>query len=207
MKFIPNGVSTRVARVALSAQKASPQTLLVGGLVGMGTTVVLACRATLQVERILDEHDEKMAKIEKGLQIEVLEKKYGDTQARRDRTVVYLQTTVELGKVYGPAIVVGTASICALIGAHNILNRRNAALAAAYTTVQKSFENEVLDNLGIERCPAGAVTGWIKDEGDSYIDFGIFTDENSERVIDFMVGREKSIWLDFNVDGTIYDKI
>jgi hypothetical protein len=99
MKFIPNGVSTRVARVALSAQKASPQTLLVGGLVGMGTTVVLACRATLQVERILDEHDEKMAKIEKGLQIEVLEKKYGDTQARRDRTVVYLQTTVELGKV------------------------------------------------------------------------------------------------------------
>jgi hypothetical protein len=74
------------------------------------------------------------------------------------------------------------------------------------------FLNEVYDRLDLPRTSAGAVVGWIYTKeneekvGDNYIDFGIF-----ERSIDdanaFMDGEEKSIWLDFNVDGVIYDKI
>jgi Family of unknown function (DUF6353) len=48
------------------------------------------------------------------------------------------------------------------------------------------------------------VVGWLRDgEGDCYIDFGLF-DEKNER---FALGWEQSIWLDFNVDGVIYDKL
>lgn len=66
--------------------------------------------------------------------------------------------------------------------------------------------NEVYDMLGIERSSAGCVVGWLKGAGgDDYVDFGVFNDDPAHR--DFVNGREPSILLDFNVDGTIYDKI
>lgn len=68
------------------------------------------------------------------------------------------------------------------------------------------FLNEVLDMVGIQRCRAGQAVGWIYDEnnpiGDNYIDFGI-KNLYSEASRNFMNGYEKSVWLDFNVDGDI----
>jgi len=66
------------------------------------------------------------------------------------------------------------------------------------------FLNEAYDALGLERSSAGQVVGWVvEDEGDNYIDFGMFEASNSR----FLNGTERSILLDFNVDGVIYDKI
>lgn len=68
------------------------------------------------------------------------------------------------------------------------------------------FLNEVYDNLGIPRSQAGCVVGWLRGNGDNYIDFGIFNGDN-DRVRDFVNGREAAILLDFNVDGPIFNKI
>lgn len=66
------------------------------------------------------------------------------------------------------------------------------------------FLNEVYDSIGLEHSSAGAVVGWIlSEEGDGYVDFGIYEARNR----DFVNGNERSILLDFNVDGTIFDKI
>lgn len=66
------------------------------------------------------------------------------------------------------------------------------------------FLNEAYDALGLERSSAGAVVGWvISEDGDNYIDFGMYDAGNSR----FINGIERSILLDFNVDGVIYDKI
>ena len=65
------------------------------------------------------------------------------------------------------------------------------------------FLSEVLDMIGIDRTPASIVTGWLwdpehdKGEGDNYVDFGIRD----------MWQENGYILLDFNVDGTIFDKI
>lgn len=70
--------------------------------------------------------------------------------------------------------------------------------------------NDVYDNLGLERSSAGAVVGWVygKDlPGDNYIDFGCFADEQMDRFIEFMTGREKELLLDFNVAGQVYELI
>lgn len=70
------------------------------------------------------------------------------------------------------------------------------------------FLNDIYDSLGMERTKAGAIVGWLwKGDGDNYIDFGIFDGRDMNRFYDFVVGNENSIWLDFNVDGVIYDKI
>jgi Family of unknown function (DUF6353) len=71
------------------------------------------------------------------------------------------------------------------------------------------FLNDVFDMLGLERTPAGQIVGWLKGEkgGDGYIDFGIFRDDNAYMGMQFVTGNERSVLLDFNVDGPIWDKI
>jgi hypothetical protein len=67
------------------------------------------------------------------------------------------------------------------------------------------FLNEVYDMLGLPHTRAGCTVGWtIGNGGDNYVDFGLFEAMNSS---DFMNGLERSIWLDFNVDGVIVDLI
>lgn len=69
------------------------------------------------------------------------------------------------------------------------------------------FLNEVYDALGLPRTQAGAIVGWVDNgDGDGYIDFGIYSIQNQENR-DFINGYEDSIFLDFNVDGVIYDLI
>jgi hypothetical protein len=70
------------------------------------------------------------------------------------------------------------------------------------------FLNEVYDMLGTPRSTAGSVTGWLKTEDGStvnFVDFGIYDEDHVVR--DFVNGAEGSILLDFNLDGVIYDKI
>ena len=67
------------------------------------------------------------------------------------------------------------------------------------------FLNEVYKMLGFPHTPAGAVTGWIKGQGDDFVDFNIFDGmfEGEDKN-----GRTVTKWaLDFNVDGVMYDKI
>lgn len=69
------------------------------------------------------------------------------------------------------------------------------------------FLNEVYDILGIPRTKAGQVIGWIFDTdnpvGDNYVDFGLLDTRHEN----FINGYEKSVLLDFNVDGMILDRI
>lgn len=80
------------------------------------------------------------------------------------------------------------------------------------------FLNEVYDALDVcrdgESSPhtkAGAIVGWVKGSGgDDYIDFGIdFSCLDKYTIDDFPMddGGKSGIYLDFNVDGVIYDLI
>ena len=67
------------------------------------------------------------------------------------------------------------------------------------------FLNDVYSLLGFERTAIGNQVGWVKnsDEGDNYIDFGLFEARNVHNIN----VEEMTIVLDFNVDGYILDKI
>lgn len=78
------------------------------------------------------------------------------------------------------------------------------------------FLNEVYDMLGMPRSKAGQAVGWVYDKenpnGDNYVDFGLYDvhrlpNHLKEPKEAFINGTERSILLDFNVDGAIYDLI
>lgn len=68
------------------------------------------------------------------------------------------------------------------------------------------FLNEVLDMLGLERTPEGAVTGWYKGAGDNFVDFGMTESYFPDFQLDTDLCK-KNIHFNFNVDGLIYDMI
>lgn len=295
MKFIPNGVTRKFAHQIIVAKKNSPAVMFVSGVAGMIGTTVLASKATLKLEETLEKdlHKVEIAKqfvADPGTD-------YTEADAKKDIAKIKVRTVVSIGKLYAPAIVVGTVSIGLLTGSHIALTRRNVALTAAYAALEKSYNeyrrrvidqygeeedrklrfdyeaceiedakgkkvvvsvptgttspyakffaqatsnswsptpdyniifiraqqnyanqlllarghvllNDVYDGLGLERTPAGAVVGWVLDKGgDNYIDFGVFENQLTTEVMDFAMGREEGVWLDFNVDGVVYDLI
>lgn len=71
------------------------------------------------------------------------------------------------------------------------------------------FLNDAYRELGFDDTPAGAVTGWIWDSenGDNFVDFGVWDNGSLERFKSYMLGKHGSLMLDFNVDGVIYKDI
>lgn len=69
------------------------------------------------------------------------------------------------------------------------------------------FLNEVYDSLGLSRTSAGAVTGWVLGHGDDFVDFGTYDLNRPMALADNNTDSDGTIYLDFNVDGIVYDLI
>lgn len=139
---IVNNVSRKIHKVGFKFKKHSPEILVVAGVTGLITSGVLACKATLKVNEVLEEPKKDIEKIHVATEKKVTEanKPYSPEDAKKDLTIVYAQTGVKLAKLYGPAIGLAVLSTTAIFGGHHILRKRNIALAAAYATVDKSFK-------------------------------------------------------------------
>ena len=147
-KFVSvyNGVKGQV-------QKHSPEILMGVGVVGVVTSTVMACRATMKLNDILEESKETRDKIKEVENNPKYEDKYSPEDAKKDLTINYVQTGMKIAKLYAPAVVLGGASLGCLLASNDILRKRNAALSAAYMTVDKSFKeyrNRVTERFGEE---------------------------------------------------------
>ena len=130
--------------------KNSPSIFMYAGAVGVIASGVLACRATLKLDTITKEPKEKIEKIKEVRDDETVED-YSPSDARKDMFIVYGAMALDIAKLYAPAVILGGLSLAAMIQSHNILNRRNAALTAAFATVTESFKKyrkEVVDRYG-----------------------------------------------------------
>lgn len=296
LSSIRNAVTSRAGRQILKVSKHSPVLLFAAGVVGVVATVVLASKATLKLDEILQEHEEKLD-VAEGLRAKEMEQ-YTEQDYQKDLLTQYIKTTGAVARLYGPAFLTGVVSVAALTGSHVILSRRNVALTAAYAALDRGYReyrkrvveqmgperdrqftadhvskeiveetdqgpktrkikvlankntsiyarffdescpawspvpfnnqmyiqcqqnfmnnllqarghvflNEVYDALQLPRSKEGAVVGWVKGNGDDYIDFGVFQGDTYMGQ-EFVNGNERSVRLDFNVDGVIYDKI
>ena len=142
-------------------KKYSPEIMVVGGTIGMVVSAVMACKATTKVDAILDKTKEQVDGIHKVLETPQLQEKYKEEYgeeytleaSKKDLAVVYAKTGVEFLKLYGPSVLLGAASITSILCGHNILNKRHAALTAAYAVVDngfKEYRGRVVERFGEE---------------------------------------------------------
>lgn len=162
MKFLPEGVSAKLARPMLHLQKQSPQVMFAAGLVGVVASTVLASRATLSLSDKLQPIEELKARSEgmhdahklyTGTETAMTPEieGYDDKTYAKDQAVLRVKAILAVTKHYAPAAGLMLLSIGLLTGSHVTLNRRNASLTAAYASVDQAFEKyreRVVERLG-----------------------------------------------------------
>ena len=149
-----NKMTRTFHKVGFKLKKHSPEILVVAGVIGTVTSAVMACKATLKVNDVIDETKETIETIHdcigKGLNTADGEE-YTQEVANKDLTIVYIQTGWKFAKLYGPAVLLGVASIGCMVGSNHILRKRNIALGAAFTAMDKSFKEyrgRVIEKFG-----------------------------------------------------------
>ena len=134
-------------------EKHSPEILAGVGVVGVVASTVMACKATMKLNDILEESKETRDKIREVEANPRYEEQYSHEDAKKDLVINYTQTAMKVAKLYAPAVILGSASLGCLLASNDILRKRNAALSAAYMTVDKSFKEyrqRVVDRFGEE---------------------------------------------------------
>ena len=163
-----------VAGANLTLKKYSPEILLGVGIVGIGAGTVLACKATLKCEDILDVHRTNMDKVEEVIVMaengEVED--YSLADAKKDKQMIMTTTVVAFAKNYAPAVTLMGASIGCILGAHHIMSKRNVALMAAYKVIEEAFTQY-----------RGRVVNELGEDKDSHFMYGTETIEETETVI------------------------
>lgn len=152
MRLVPDAITQTIARNGLLLQKNSPEVLFAVGTVGMVGSTVLACRATLKMDGVLEE---SQAKLRQSRDMAASDEfaTYTKSDSKHDVRLIRVQTSMKIVKLYAPAIIVGGLSIAALTTSHRTLSKRNAALAAAYTALDKGFRQyraRVIEKYGDE---------------------------------------------------------
>lgn len=153
MKNLKENLVTNFYKCEGLVKKHSPEILAGVGVVGVVASAVLACKATMKVNDILTDAKEQIDKVNSVKNNPAYADRYSEEDAKKDLSVVYVQKGVELVKVYLPAFTLGAVSIGCLLSSNNILRKRNAALGAAYATLDKSYKayrNRVVERFGSE---------------------------------------------------------
>ena len=146
-----NMLTRKIHKVGFELKKHSPEILVTAGVVGTVATTVMACKATTKAGDILDEFNSNMDDINKV--VEMGKEEYTEDVMKKDIAIVYIQTGVKFAKLYAPSVALGMLSITSILAGHNILRKRNVALAAAYATIDKSFKEyrgRVIERFGKE---------------------------------------------------------
>ena len=124
----------------MKVRKYSPEILAGVGVVGVIASTVMACKATTKLNDILAESKEQLEQIKTVAVDPAYADKYTEDDAKKDTTITYVQTGVKVAKLYAPSVILCASSLGCLLASNNILKKRNAALSAAYMTVDKSFK-------------------------------------------------------------------
>ena len=138
-----------INKVGFTLKKHSPELLVGAGLIGTVVGTVLACKATTKVSKIIEEKNEAVNDVHTCLETKPSE--YTEEDSKKDLTIIYAQTGLKLLKNYAPAIGVMGLSFASIISGHNILKRRNIAIAAAYAAVDQGFKKyrkNVIEKFG-----------------------------------------------------------
>lgn len=137
MKYVPKSISRAVGTTVRKTQFKSPTILFAAGLVGVVGATILACKATLEVEGVLVDHEKEILNVNRSENRSA----FSENLAEQERRHITLHTAGRLCKLYAPSVIVMGVSVVCLTKSHRMMADRNAQLAAAYVSLQKFLEN------------------------------------------------------------------
>lgn len=176
-------------------KKKSPELLVAAGIAGVIVSTVMACKATTKAGRIAEETHDALDTIHEAETSGVTKagEDYSKEDAVKDLAITYLQTGIKYARLYAPAVVVGAASVTCILASHNILKKRNAAIAAAYTALDKSFRDY-----------RGRVVERFGKQVEKELRYNIKAKEVEETVVDEK-GKETTVKKTVDVAGAGWD--
>lgn len=147
-------LTTTYHQTCMKVKKNSPEILLGMGLIGMGGTIFLACKATLSAEEILEDHKERLETIKEAKKIaeeNPEDYEYDEIVEKQDKLIVYTKTAASFVKLYAPSIALGAFSVACILSSRNILHKRYVGAVSAYNALSGVFEayrNRVREEQG-----------------------------------------------------------
>lgn len=157
--------------VSYKMHKYAPEINLALGIVAFAGTIVSASKAALEVDGILERHNDRLSRIHEGMEVDEEYKNEG--AARRDLIRAYSATVVDFAKHYALTAVLGGLSIAFIVESHKILNQRYLSATAAYTALSEVFKDY-----------RGRVKTEFGDEMDRHFRYGTELNENVEKITD-----------------------
>ena len=146
-------VSRVTGRTGLKIKKYSPEILIVGGVLGIVASTVLACKATLKLESVVDEAKGTVDRINNA-RATVDDVKYSDSDSNKDTYITYVQSGYKIAKLYMPAVTLGILSVSAILCSYKIMRGRNIALMAAYKGIEEAFldyRKKLIADVGVDK--------------------------------------------------------
>lgn len=154
-KYLPKEAVRAGSRQLLVVRKHSPNLLFAAGVVSAISSTVMACKATLKLEEVVDGIHEDVQSFQEREQEAGRRNSDEYTEQDRIKDQAYRMTkgVMQIGRLYAPAVALGVVSVGCLTGSHQILTKRNAAMTAAYASLSKGFSEyrqRVIEDRGAE---------------------------------------------------------
>lgn len=148
---VKNAAIGVVSKTKFGIQKYSPEILLGTGIVSIVTGTVLACKATMKADTVLEVYQLRQESIDKATEMKT--EKYTEEDRKKDLVISKVQLVADFAKLYGPAITCEIGGIVCICSSYGIMRKRNLALVAAYSAVQEAFDGyrkKVIEQFGEE---------------------------------------------------------
>lgn len=180
---VQNNLTRSFHRVGFQLKKHSPEIMVVAGVVGTVASTVLACKATTKLEAVLAETKANVAKVHEVLADPAIEDEvYSAEDGKKDIAIFYAKGAFEVVKLYAPSVILGGLSIASILTSHNVMRKRNVALAAAYSVVDKGFKEY-----------RGRVVERFGEALDRELKYNVKVEEVKETVVDEETGKKKTV--------------
>lgn len=135
---IMSNANVVVSKAMFKCKKRSPEILLIGGIAGLVTAGVMACKATTKAHMVAEKSSRQLQEMEEI--IETRPEDYTEEDKRKDTIVVYSQMAWGYIKLYGPSVLLAGLSIASILTSHNVMRKRNLQLATTLAGVTEAFE-------------------------------------------------------------------
>lgn len=145
-----DSIKLKFNKYTYPVKKHSPEILLISGAIAVVSSAVMACRATLKLDSILEDSRDKLNKIDEAKN-DMDSDIYSEDDAKKDTLIVGVQTAAKVAKLYAPWVILGGLGLASMFASHGIMVKRSAALAAAYSALDEGFKKyrkNVVDRFG-----------------------------------------------------------